>query len=289
MRHKWTRLVLIGMFTATMAITSLAGPPGWKQTSDGKWWYSTSKNTDTKWLVNGWVSDDVEGGMHKFYYVDEYGYLLTSCVTPDGHEVNEKGELVQNGQVVLHPRVPEELVPNLANSNGSSGGLTPETQPRKQGWVQTEDGQWKYGLKRRWLIGGNWISAGTGEMDFYFFDESGVMLSNTTLDDGRQFNADGKWIVDGVVQRSHIISPRNVVSEAAMNEALAEKAATQNLEQMEQTYNGPNEALKDAIRVNKELEDSIKNAREVLQNSSDKFDAAVEKALKDHARYLTGQ
>lgn len=62
-------------------------------------------------------------------------------------------------------------------------------------WVE-ERNNWKYRNDNgSYVTGWNWIDGKS-----YYFDTAGNMLANTTTPDGYQVNADGAWVIDGVVQ-----------------------------------------------------------------------------------------
>lgn len=69
-------------------------------------------------------------------------------------------------------------------------------------WKQ-EGSAWKYQNDNGTNASGwNWIDGKS-----YFFDSSGKMLANTTTPDGYTVNADGAWIVNGVVQTQNTSAP----------------------------------------------------------------------------------
>ena len=74
----------------------------------------------------------------------------------------------------------------------------------KTGWLQDVDGKWYFldtakGIQEgKMLTGWNWID-GYG---YYFDNQSGALLVNTTTPDGYKVNADGKWEKDGKVMFS---------------------------------------------------------------------------------------
>ena len=61
-------------------------------------------------------------------------------------------------------------------------------------WWQEDDGSYPANTWK-WIDGNN-----DGVAEFYYFDENGYMLSNSTAPNGHQVDAEGKWIVNGVVQ-----------------------------------------------------------------------------------------
>lgn len=76
------------------------------------------------------------------------------------------------------------------------------TMPVYAGWEQT-GATWKYQNTDKtymtntwaWLDGNN-----DGISECYYFGADGIMLSNATTADGYLVNADGQWIVNGIVQ-----------------------------------------------------------------------------------------
>ena len=61
-------------------------------------------------------------------------------------------------------------------------------------WWQEDDGSYPANTWK-WIDGNN-----DGVAEFYYFDGNGYMLSNSTAPNGHQVDAEGKWIVNGVVQ-----------------------------------------------------------------------------------------
>ena len=61
-------------------------------------------------------------------------------------------------------------------------------------WWLNDDGSYPVNTWM-WLDGNN-----DGVAEYYYFNENGYMLANTTAPDGKTVDADGKWIVDGVIQ-----------------------------------------------------------------------------------------
>ena len=61
-------------------------------------------------------------------------------------------------------------------------------------WWQNDDGTYP---KNSW----QWIDGNQdGIAECYYFDGNGYMMSDTTTPDKYQVNADGAWVVNGVVQ-----------------------------------------------------------------------------------------
>lgn len=69
-------------------------------------------------------------------------------------------------------------------------------------WKQ-EGSAWKYQNDNgSYATSWNWIDGKS-----YFFDSNGKMLANTTTPDGYSVNADGAWVVNGVVQTQNTSAP----------------------------------------------------------------------------------
>lgn len=60
-------------------------------------------------------------------------------------------------------------------------------------WEQTGT-EWKYVDNGTYMTGWQWIDGKS-----YYFDGNGIMAKNTVID-GYELNADGQWIVNGIVQ-----------------------------------------------------------------------------------------
>lgn len=68
------------------------------------YWYGTTSGSSctSVWV---WLPDAPDGtndGLSRAYCINEYGYLYTNTITPDGYMVNELGQLVINGNVKTH-------------------------------------------------------------------------------------------------------------------------------------------------------------------------------------------
>jgi len=92
--------------------------PSWHQDSAkplnengiSNYWYGTSKSgslSEWRWLM---VSPDgKQDGLKYAYCFNEYGYLYTNTITPDGFMVNEHGQLMIDGKVMT--RKPNDVTP----------------------------------------------------------------------------------------------------------------------------------------------------------------------------------
>lgn len=81
----------------------------------------------------------------------------------------------------------------------TEGGTKGNWQKDATGWWwQNEDGSWAN-------TGWYWIDGNDdGVAECYFFDGNGYMMTNSVSGDGFHVNADGAWVVDGVVQTRNL-------------------------------------------------------------------------------------
>ena len=81
----------------------------------------------------------------------------------------------------------------------TEGGTKGSWQQNETGWWwQNEDGSWAN-------TGWYWIDGNDdGVAECYFFDGNGYMMANSVSGDGFHVNADGAWVVDGVVQTRNL-------------------------------------------------------------------------------------
>lgn len=55
---------------------------------------------DGSYAISSWVNIDLDGdGLYEYYYFGNDGFLVVNTTTPDGHVVNEIGQLIDNGIV----------------------------------------------------------------------------------------------------------------------------------------------------------------------------------------------
>ena len=218
---KKTKLILLtALFSAVMATTAFAS--GWKQSADGRWWYGINAD-DSLWYGDGWCTL-YDGSVYKAYYFDEQGYMLVNTVTPDGHQVNEKGEYVVNGIAQVAPNnytLPSGLE-NVKTAITVDHVVDPARRTTTDGWFQEADGSWRYGFEGEWVVGMKWIADGAGKMECYWFLGDGIMQSNMSTP-GRSFNGDGKWEKDGQVVAVNAPSPAKVLDDNEMISLLKER------------------------------------------------------------------
>lgn len=142
---------------------------------DGKRYYFDEDG----YLKTGWLYID-----GYFYYSDTtYGYLLSNTTTPDGCQLDENGIWIVNGM----------------RQKRENGAIVNE-QPleRTATWVQDEKG-WRVQYSDGTCLTSNWYQSPASNR-WYYMGADGYMLTNTTTPDGYYVNADGAWVVDGVVQ-----------------------------------------------------------------------------------------
>lgn len=111
---------------------------GW-YTEDGHTYYlhpvgdGTQGRMYTGW---NWIDDDGDGIAECYYFEKESngykGSLYKSATTPDGYTVNEKGQWMQNGQVITR---------NLAETKAST---LPSYVKTGGTWSKNANGQWMY-------------------------------------------------------------------------------------------------------------------------------------------------
>lgn len=90
-------------------------------------------------------------------------------------------------------------------------------QDGKGWWWDNGDGTY---IKNEWA----WIDGdGDGIAECYFFDESGYLVTDTVTPDGSEVNADGAWVLNGVVQtkgddnKGPIASPKELTYEKTIS------------------------------------------------------------------------
>lgn len=76
------------------------------------YWYGNSKGSSYRgnWVWLMVAPDGMKDGLKYAYCFNEYGYLYTNTITPDGYMVNELGQLMIDGKVkTINPR---EIIAN---------------------------------------------------------------------------------------------------------------------------------------------------------------------------------
>ena len=70
------------------------------------------------YAISEWITLDLDAdGKDEYYYFDSLGYLKTSGKTPDGYDVNAKGQWIKDGKV----QVKEKTKNNSSIANSYSG------------------------------------------------------------------------------------------------------------------------------------------------------------------------
>lgn len=125
--RKITKLLTLTLAAiGVMAMTAFAGE--FIQHSDGRTYYNTGD-----WApYTGWHWIMRTDGVARCYYFDD-GYVWQSRYTPDGYQLNEAGEWVENGQVVTKTSF-ESGMGRETNWNAFSGNYYIRT-------LYTSDGQ----------------------------------------------------------------------------------------------------------------------------------------------------
>ena len=82
--------------------------------------------------------------------------------------------------------LPAEVRKYLINVDGSDAGAYEGTET--SGWIQTEDGRFKYRKPDGTFVSGGWLNV---DDNLYYMDEEGYMLSDTIAPDGSYVNASG--------------------------------------------------------------------------------------------------
>ena len=137
--------------------------PGWFQDKDG--WRYIQKNG--YYMANTWYQD-TDG---KYYYFNMAALMEVNTDTPDGYHVDENGVWDGNASAQIKETV------NLGP------GVSKGWEPVDTGWkFKQEDGtylinSWKQGQDGKW----------------YYLNEDGWMLKDTTTPDGFYVDADGVW------------------------------------------------------------------------------------------------
>lgn len=136
--------------------------PGWYQDEGG--WHYIMKNG--YYAGATWIQD-TDG---KWYYINIGTYMETDDITPDGYYVDANGVWDGNASTIN-------------NKVNLGPGVSKGWEPVDTGWkFKQEDGtyltnSWKQGQDGKW----------------YYLNEDGWMLKNTTTPDGYYVSADGVW------------------------------------------------------------------------------------------------
>lgn len=97
------------------------------------------------------------------------------------------------------------------------------------GWVQDNVGWWYQNADGTYPVSSwYWIDGNNdGISECYYFDEIGYCLLNTTTPDGYMVDANGAWIVDGIIQTQVIAPPPQVTVTEAVTTDTAVTAVVQ--------------------------------------------------------------
>ena len=199
-----TLAVLTMAFALSTGVTAFAGG-AWQQSADGRWWFSkdcggvtaqtetwrrddagnwysgaSRDNLDNSYVSNGWwwIYDAAAGNM-KCYYFDGSGYMLANTTTPDGYQVNEKGEWVKDGAVVaINPPAPYAVMKaNFDHNQYLPGNYEANAEARKQqeGWQKDTTGWWYRMADGQFCANGWWwiFDSSIQGLKCYYFDANG--------------------------------------------------------------------------------------------------------------------
>ncbi|MFT4004748.1 MAG: hypothetical protein QM683_03500 [Lacrimispora sp.] len=102
------------------------------ETGISNYWYGDNKTSRYKsqwsWLMI--APDGKKDGLMYSYCFNEYGYLYTSTITPDGYMVNEFGQLMIDGKVkTINPK---EIISNYNSYSIGYLIYDPETRAQRE-------------------------------------------------------------------------------------------------------------------------------------------------------------
>ena len=137
--------------------------PGWFQDTEG--WRYIQKNG--YYMANTWYQD-TDG---KYYYFNMAALMAVNDDTPDGYHVDENG--VWDANVSTKTQETVNLGPGVAI-----------------GW-EPVDISWKYKQADGTYLTNSWKQGQDGK--WYYLNEDGWMLKDTTTPDGFYVDADGVW------------------------------------------------------------------------------------------------
>lgn len=143
--------------------------PGWFQDTDG--WRYIQKNG--YYLANSWFQD-TDG---KYYYFNMAALMAVNTDTPDGYHVDENGVWDGNASTVVKETV--NLGPGVAT-----------------GWEPVDIG-WKFRQSDGSYLTNSWKQDPDGK--WYYLNEDGWMLKDTTTPDGFYVDENGVWQQDAAV------------------------------------------------------------------------------------------
>lgn len=154
--------------------------PGWTEVEGQKRYIQKNGY----YAANTWITD-TDG---RSYYFNMACQLLTDTTTPDGFHVDADG--VWDGQ--------PSSINNTVNP-GPGGASTEMTQSDtvSEGW-ETAGDTWKYRLSDGSYVTNAWKQTEDGK--WYYFDESSLMLKDTTTPEGYYVDANGVWDNQSVIE-----------------------------------------------------------------------------------------
>lgn len=198
---------------------------GWTNGENGRKMY---RKPDGTFVTGGWLKLNDES-----YYMDENGYMLTDTITPDGIYVNSNGEktgyipgwyqdeggwhyILKNGYYAEATWIQDtdgkwyyinigtymetdDITPDgyYVDANGVWDGNASTINNKvnlgpgvSKGWEPVDTG-WKFKQEDGSYLTNSWKQEQDGK--WYYLNEDGWMLKDTTTPDGFYVDADGVW------------------------------------------------------------------------------------------------
>ena len=319
MKKRLSISILSAAFSLALSMPVFAG--GWRQGDAGRWWYEKDTASETVYM-NSWQKDstgawrfaatpddneyckdgwwwifDSSVQKMKCYYFDAQGYMLSNVVTPDGHQVNENGEWVKDGniQMIYAPAPVPAIKEGFDYTQYLPGNYESNAAFRLQnnGWQKNDSGWWYQTGGNQWCANGWWwiFDASVQGLKGYYFDAQGYMLSNTVTPDGYQVNEYGERTIGGKAQV--ILSPvacdniSNDELEAFLPSMQAEEERRQ-YEDEEEFWDEEDEEDEEELRDDEDEEEiqddedeDIRDNEDTEQDVVQSETAAVEKFIQE--------
>ena len=163
MNHFRRQIAVVLAMVMLLCVQTNAYASAWQQIN-GMWFHQSNGQNDTGWISEGadiWYYLNADGVMLTGWYQDEFGMR---------YYLNQADEGIE-GQM-------------------------------SYGWYQDKNGAWYFlntqhdGTFGRAVTGWAWIDGCC-----YYFGIDGKMYASAVTPDGYTVDADGHWVVDGVIQR----------------------------------------------------------------------------------------
>lgn len=159
-----------------------------KFTTEGEYCFKVrALNSSSKYSTSSWSEES------EYTYVSEgYAEWVRDGMKKQDPMTSGPGAVKQEGQESAQDQTKAAATATVDATAGQPGWRKNET-----GWwysINAEGTTW-YSSCWQWLDGN-----GDGTAECYYFNQDGYMAADTTTPDGYTVNADGAWIVNGVVQ-----------------------------------------------------------------------------------------